>query len=67
MVEDVRVFGDWAFMRGVYTVKRTPKTGGEPIQFPGKWMAFKQRQLDGSWKIVSDIFNSDSPIPEDAN
>lgn len=60
-VEDVRVVGDWAFMRGVATVKLTPKTGGEPFQGISKWMAFRQRQPDGSWKTVSDIYNSDFP------
>ncbi len=62
-VEDVQTFEDRAFMRGVYTVKLTPKTGGELIQVTGKWMAFRQRQQDGSWKTVSDIYNSDNPPP----
>lgn len=62
-VEDVQTFEGRAFMRGVYTVKLTPKTGGESIQETGKWMAFRQRQQDGSWKTVSDIYNSDNPPP----
>ncbi|OVE79911.1 hypothetical protein BVY01_01275, partial [bacterium I07] len=60
-IKDVRVIGDWAFLRGVYSVKITTKTGGEPIQETGKWMSFLQRQQDGSWKIVSDIWNTDTP------
>ena len=65
--EEVRVVGDWAFMRGVSAVTITPKTGGKPIQGTSKWMAFRQRQSDGSWKIVSDIYNSDSLPPENTN
>ena len=65
--EDVRVVGDWAFMRGVATVKLTPKTGDGPIKETSKWMGFWQRQRDGSWKIVSDIYNSDYPPPGGTN
>jgi len=58
--EEVIVCGDWAFVRGTYTYTITPKAGGEPgPRHIGKWVAFHKRQLDGSWKIYRNIWNSD--------
>jgi uncharacterized protein (TIGR02246 family) len=58
--EDVQVDGDLAFMRGTFTGTVTPKAGGEPVQVKGKWMAVYKRQVDGSWKCICDIYNSDN-------
>ena len=66
-VENVQVFGDLAFMRGSYTIKLIPKNGGEPIHEIGKWMSFRKRQPDGSWKTASDIYNTDLPFSVDGN
>lgn len=63
VAEDVYVEGDLAFMRGTNTGSFTPKAGGEPIPAIGKWIAVYKRQDDGSWKVVSDIFNRDNPLP----
>ena len=57
--EEVIVCGDWAFVRGTYTVTSTPKVGGEPIRNIGKWITIWQRQPDGSWKLHRGIYNSD--------
>ncbi len=62
--EDVQVDGDLAFMRGTITGTVTPKAGGEPVQVKGKWMSVRKRQVDGSWKVICDIYNSDDlPLP----
>ena len=64
-VEEVQVSGDWAFARGTYAVTITPSEGGEPVEDNGKWMAIFQRQADGSWKDVRDMWSSDNPpMPE---
>ena len=55
--EEVEVAGDWAFSRGTYTVAQTPKEGGQPVFFDGKYITILQRQADGSWKIHRDIYN----------
>ena len=59
--EEVEVFGDFAFARGIYMAKRTPVSGGDPILTDGKFMTILKRQADGSWKIYRDIFNSNAP------
>jgi uncharacterized protein (TIGR02246 family) len=62
--EEAQVDGDLAFMRGTFSGTITPKTGGESIPALGKWMAVYERQADGSWKVIADIFNRDNPTPE---
>jgi uncharacterized protein (TIGR02246 family) len=63
VVEDVRVVGDLAFARGIYTAKATPKVPGAAVlDDKGKWLTTYRRQSDGSWKIVVDIWNSDLPV-----
>jgi ketosteroid isomerase-like protein len=62
--EDVRVFGDLAFVRGNDTGTITPKDGGEPIKFDEKWVCIFERQPDGTWKGIIVIGNSNLPLPE---
>ena len=63
VVEDVRVVGDLAFARGIYTAKATPKVPGAAVlDDKGKWLTAYRRLSDGSWKIVVDIWNSDMPV-----
>jgi uncharacterized protein (TIGR02246 family) len=59
--EEVQVAGDWAFSRGTYTFSTTPKAGGETTYINGKFLTILKRQVDGSWKIFRDCFNSNAP------
>ena len=59
--QELEVAGDWAFGQGTYTVKLTPKEGGETIQDEGKYIVICQRQADGSWKLARLIWNTNSP------
>ena len=62
-IEDARISGDLGFTRCIYTLKATPKAGGETIDVmpEGKALTLYARQPDGSWKIVYDCFNSSTP------
>jgi uncharacterized protein (TIGR02246 family) len=64
VVEDVRVSGDLAVAWGTQETKTTPKAGGPFIQGKSKWIDVLQRQRDGSWKIIWDIYNSDLPAAD---
>jgi ketosteroid isomerase-like protein len=56
------VAGDWAYQRGGYDITLTPKREGvAPIRSIGKYMHIYQRQEDGSWRMIRDIFNSNGP------
>lgn len=57
--DEVEVMGDWAFMRGHYTLTLTPKAGGDAIKDRGKYLDLLRRQADDSWKFARLIWNSD--------
>ena len=62
-IEEAKVHGDLGLTRCRYTLKMTPKAGGETINAmpDGKALTLYERQSDGSWKIVYDCFNSNVP------
>jgi uncharacterized protein (TIGR02246 family) len=49
--------GDLAYAVG--TAQITPK--GAPKPMDGKWVTVQKKQPDGSWKLVVDIWNMNSP------
>lgn len=61
-VEDVRVSGDLAVARGTEVSTTSPKAGGKTVQYRDKWVTVYQRQPDGSWKILWEIYNSNLPV-----
>jgi len=66
-IEDAKIYGDFGLTRCKYTLKMTPKAGGETINAmpEGKALTLYERQSDGSWKIAFDCFNSSvAPQPE---
>jgi uncharacterized protein (TIGR02246 family) len=62
-VGEIRVAGDWAFERGTYRIRVTPKAGGESFQDTGKYITIYQQQPDGAWLLARDIWNSNQPTP----
>lgn len=58
---DIVLTGDWAIERYTGAVTLTP-TGGETISETIKGIHIYQRQGDGSWKMVEDVWNFD-PAP----
>jgi len=63
-VEDARVIGDWAVVRGSGTGISTYKATGMSRTTKSKWIAIYERQANGGWKCVSDCVNSDLPLPD---
>jgi uncharacterized protein (TIGR02246 family) len=59
--EEAHAAGDWGFARGTYTATLTPKQGGSTIPIDGKFVTILAHQVDGSWKVHRDIFNSNVP------
>ncbi len=60
--DEVRVAGDWAVGRGVYSFT-VPAEDGESATVPGKWMIIFERGADGAWRAASTIWNLDVPEP----
>jgi ketosteroid isomerase-like protein len=63
--EETVVSGDWAHQRGTFTVKATPKAGGAAREISGAFLRIYQRQPDGEWRMIRDMFNSDGAAQND--
>jgi uncharacterized protein (TIGR02246 family) len=66
-IEEAEVYGDLGLTRCTFTLKVTPKAGGEEIVvYPdGKALTLYERQSDGSWKIAYDCFNTKVPLSQE--
>jgi uncharacterized protein (TIGR02246 family) len=62
VVDGVRVSGDLAVARGTQETRATVKASGHSFQDKSKWISSYQRQPDGSWKILWEMYNSDLPV-----
>ena len=59
-LEESVILGDFAYSRGTYTARFTPKAGGPAMPVDGKFLSILVRQADGSWRIHRDMFNSNT-------
>jgi uncharacterized protein (TIGR02246 family) len=53
----------WAFERGSYEIRLTPRTGGDPLRESGKYLTIYRRAPGAEWLIAHDIWNSNSEPP----
>ena len=57
---DLILTGDYAIETGSYQMTIKPKNAPQLVD-DGKYISIWQKQADGSWKMIRDIFNSDKP------
>jgi len=57
---ETKGYGGIAYNRGSYSA--TVVVGKDTIVDPGKYVQVWHRQLDGSWRIAFEAWNSDTPI-----
>ncbi|MGH7630691.1 MAG: YybH family protein [Gemmatimonadales bacterium] len=60
---DVAESGDLAYTRGTYETRLTGQDG-QLVTERGKWVSIWRKQPDGTWRIVVDIYNTDTPPPD---
>ncbi len=53
-IQEVRVFGDWAYCWNHLSVTAHPVGGGEPAHVSGPTLSILHRQADGRWVIFRD-------------
>lgn len=63
VAEDVRISGELAVAWGIDTGTTTPRSGGKSVPYNLKWLIVFERQSDGTWKCLYEIWN-DNPLPE---
>jgi ketosteroid isomerase-like protein len=61
-VDTVVGSGNLAYVSGHYAMSFTPPGAAGPVSDAGKFLEVHERQADGSWLNVSDMFNSDQPV-----
>ena len=61
-VVDASRSGELAHSTGTYELSYNDPSG-RPVTDRGNYLAVWRRQADGSWKMVVESFNSDSPPP----
>ena len=64
VAEDVRVCADLALAWVTDTGTTTPRGGGDPVKFSVKWLMAFERQADGSWKCLYEMWNDNHPPAE---
>jgi len=52
-IQEIRVFGEWAYVWNKLTVVMTPKNGGPPVKRAGDTLSILQKQ-NGSWVMFRD-------------
>ncbi len=57
---EVSKAGDLGFASGTYEFTLNDEKG-KPVSELGKWVSVYKKQIDGRWKCVTDIWNSDQP------
>jgi hypothetical protein len=53
---DIQASGDLAVILSTFREHWTPKAGGETAQQVGQWLVVWQRQADGSWLIIREMW-----------
>jgi uncharacterized protein (TIGR02246 family) len=62
-IDEVAVAGPWAYERGTFEMKLSPRGGGAPIEDRGKYLDILHWQADGSWKYSRVSWSSSLPGP----
>lgn len=53
-IQEIRVFGDWAYCWNHLDVTLTPLQAGDPVHRTGHVLSVLRRQHDGAWVIARD-------------
>jgi ketosteroid isomerase-like protein len=61
--QETFVMGNYAYSMGTYRKTVTPKGGGEPVLFVGKFLTILRKNADGNWLIYRDSYSSSTPPP----
>ena len=53
-IREIRVLGDWAWIRNHIDLTVTPAAGGEPVRRSGYTLSILERGKDGKWRLARD-------------
>jgi uncharacterized protein (TIGR02246 family) len=53
-IQEIKIYGDWAYLRNYLRIRMTPVEGGEPVHRSGYTLSILRKQVDGAWVIARD-------------
>jgi len=53
-IQEIKIFGDWAYLWNQLTVVTHPSTGGPPMRRSGPVLSVLRKKPDGRWVIFRD-------------
>jgi uncharacterized protein (TIGR02246 family) len=53
-VQELQVFGSWAYMRNHIRITATPGNGGAPVRRSGYTLSIFRKGEDGKWRLARD-------------
>lgn len=53
-IQEIRVLGDWAYMRNHIDMTATPRDGGASVRRAGYTLTILRKGADGRWRLARD-------------
>ena len=53
-IEEIKVLGDWAYLRNYIEMTMIPHNGGKPVHRTGYTLTILRKEGDGRWRIARD-------------
>ena len=53
-IQEIRVMGDWAYLRNHLTMTVTPPGGAKPMRRSGYTLTILRKESDGKWRLARD-------------
>jgi len=53
-IEEIKLLGDWAYLRNYLEVTMTPPGGGAPLRRSGHTLTILRKEPDGRWLVARD-------------
>ena len=54
VIQEIRVLGDWAYLRNYLEVTMTPPGGAQPVRRSGSTLSILRKEADGRWRLTRD-------------
>ncbi|MGJ0452469.1 MAG: YybH family protein [Methylocystis sp.] len=53
-IQELCIFGDWAYLRNYMDMTATPLHGGAPLHRTGHTLSILRKEADGRWRLARD-------------
>lgn len=53
-IQEIKILGDWAYLRNYIEMTATPPGGGTPVRRSGHTLTILRKEPDGRWRLARD-------------